>query len=136
MASQQLTLSCNVKLEDNSTEIENLFWKKCTWIRMHDKTVCQQWAVDDYKIDKDNCDSSFGEVKIGLASSEKEEIDKGKERLRCSITFPAKEKDYGEWKCKMHKCKDKKDGGCENENASNCSSEIIVNAMVSNYSFY
>ena len=67
------------------------------------------------------CDSSFENV----------DISNGGERARCRITFDAKESDYGAWMCKLQKCKDKKDGGCNAELGSECYKEIIINATVS-----
>ena len=126
MASERLTLSCQVAHDHahgENHDNEDMFWKRCIWIRMSDNAKCQLTSDNHGNVITDNCDSTMGQIQIGTAGQF--------DRLECSITLPdAQQRDNGEWKCVLHKCKDKSDGGCHSKYSSNCSSEITINAQV------
>ena len=125
MVPEALTLSCKVDVDDALIGYEELFWKKCTWTRLsndangHD-AVCFLSAIDDHNYEEGICDSSMGNVRIGI----------GTQRLECTITLlKTQETDNGGWKCTLDKCQDKMDGGCKDAGSS-CTRSVVVNATV------
>ena len=125
MLPEALTLSCKVDVDDDLIGNAELFWKKCTWTRLssdadgHD-AVCFLSAIDDHNYEEGICDSSMGNVRIGI----------GTQRLECTITLlKTQENDNGGWKCTLDKCQDRKDGGCKDAGSS-CTRSVVVNATV------
>ena len=128
MVPEKLKLSCKVEVDDAfENSREDFFWKTCTWTRVSDNTKCQITAIDDSSYNKDNCDSSFGEHVIGAED----------DRLECILTLlETKDIDHGEWECTLHKCRDRKFGGCTGIlggvtlGRSSCITTAVVNATV------
>ena len=121
MASQSLRLSCNVDVEKELENDENIFWKLCEWTHPN-KEVCSQFITNNQR-KKKRCKGVFENVTVEDCGE--------KNRLKCCINLPlAQESDKGKWKCKLHKCKDVSEGGCSSELESDCTDEIIVNVTV------
>ena len=122
MASRSLKLSCNVDVEKELENDENIFWKLCEWTHPN-KEVCSQIITNNYQRKKKRCNGVFENVTVEHCGE--------KNRLECCINLPfAQESDKGEWKCKLHKCKDVIEGGCSSELESDCTDEIIINVTV------
>ena len=122
MASQQLKLSCNVDVEKELENDENIFWKLCEWTHPN-KEVCSQYITNGYQRKKKVCNGVFENATVEYCGEEN--------RLKCCLNLPlTQESDGGEWKCKLHKCLDVEDGGCSSGIERGCTDELIVNVTV------
>ena len=114
METQTLDLSCTVK--GKSTD-ENKFWKTCEW-KHGNVTTCTLNSNGKGYINKTQCHESM-----------KAAYSKGRNNLECRISIPSVVLSYnGIWTCRLEKCKDVADGGCEDK--SSCAAEANVNILV------
>ena len=62
MASERLTLTCGVDVEDDFPKKNELFWKECKWTRHSDNADCRLQAIDDDNTKELQCDKNIGEA--------------------------------------------------------------------------
>ena len=123
MASEQLSLSCTAQfysggIKENDRKAN--LWKTCTWTRNSDGAVCKIKAEDDFSTDFEYCDKTLGEVN-----------NLGGNRGECKINIlKARIEDLGNWSCKIEKCRDERNGGCEHRLAGDCIGEDTVMVQV------
>ena len=132
MASERLTLTCGVDVEDDFPKKTELFWKECKWTRLSDDKDCRLQAEDNYNVKELQCDKAIGEANMTRSA----------DNMHCSITFrPEEENPLEKWKCTLQKCmhlkleegmklSEIKEGGCGFPIASDCIDNVIVNVTV------
>ena len=117
MRTKSLNLTCKVK-GDNTNK--NKLWNTCTWTRNSDNITCTYQSNSNGIISQTECHDLL----------KKTEFERGS-NLECKMIIPAVEfSDNGNWTCRMKKCQNLDDAGCEDQN--NCVGEASVNIKVLN----
>ena len=117
MRTFSLNLTCMIKADNTSPE---KLWNTCEWKRNSDNVTCDYQSNSDGTISRKQCHNLLKKTDFERENN-----------LECKMIIPSVEfADNGTWTCRMEKCQNVDNGGCENQN--NCVGEATVDIKVLN----